>query len=540
MTLESFDIDNMPPYLAMSHVWSESLFPVSHLANSEVDISDGLIMLETVLETYKELSQIEYCWTDTWCIDQNDPEDKYQQIPQMGRIYQNAVAAVVTVRHQFSFDQAYWDEIVGELEAAFDFMNDIDIEFLPKAAALYKLPRISKLLEKAALVLSEFNNLTWMKRVWTAQEYLLAARVICIGEDLRPFYLKPEHARMVMLICASDSGKYDHILQGCGNLDMLNRTAKGQCDSTLAMILAEDRESTVPEDGIYGLMAASGVVITPMRNASIEDIWLSWCEASVKAGHLLWIMLPFSPPSHPQNCIIPSLTHRNTIHQGVQATPLLGPVSLSPIGTLTFSAYLAGTCTILHSFPFVADFPQPADLVASVNGDLHLMTLVCEALTIGIQTAAETRKYAKDLCAAYHHARRHPSRRPKHVPHVQFNNSHAGPAHLALIKSPLKTTPVIFWSAADLPEGRLIAVDLNAQVVARDELEGRTFLILSVPPGGERSGRALHKVGPTSHVFVPGDGDLVRARVYGGHVFRGPVERWRVGGGECWRCGGRR
>ncbi|EHK97496.1 putative Heterokaryon incompatibility protein 6, OR allele [Glarea lozoyensis 74030] len=359
MTLESFDIDNMPPYLAMSHVWSESLFPVSHLANSEVDISDGLIMLETVLETYKELSQIEYCWTDTWCIDQNDPEDKYQQIPQMGRIYQNAVAAVVTVRHQFSFDQAYWDEIVGELEAAFDFMNDIDIEFLPKAAALYKLPRISKLLEKAALVLSEFNNLTWMKRVWTAQEYLLAARVICIGEDLRPFYLKPEHARMVMLICASDSGN---------------------------------------------------------------------------------------------------------IHQGVQATPLLGPVSLSPIGTLTFSAYLAGTCTILHSFPFVADFPQPADLVASVNGDLHLMTLVCEALTIGIQTAAETRKYAKDLCAAYHHARRHPSRRPKHVPHVQFNNSHAGPAHLALIKSPLKTTPVIFWSAADLPEGRLIAVDLNAQV----------------------------------------------------------------------------
>jgi hypothetical protein len=122
-----------------------------------------------------------------------------------------------------------------------------------------------------------------MKRVWTAQEYLLAARVICIGEDLRPFHLAPEHMRMVMLICANDVGKYDHILQGCGYLDLLNQTASGQCDKTLAMSLANDRDSTFPEDGIYGLMAASGVVIAPVRDKSIEEIWLvclschRWC-----------------------------------------------------------------------------------------------------------------------------------------------------------------------------------------------------------------------------------------------------------------------
>jgi hypothetical protein len=262
---------------------------------------------------------------------------------------------------------------------------------------------------------------------------------------------------------------------------------------------------------------------------------LSWCEASVEAGHLLWIMLPLDDTETNQNCVIPSIKHREIINRGVQATPLLGPVEFSR-GTVTFSGYFAGTCTVLHSFTFVDDFPKASDLVDSVKGDFHLMRLICEALTSGIYTVDETRRYAKDICAAYHHTKRHrrPSRR---MPDVHFNNSHAGPAHLALIKSPLKTTPVIFWSAARLPPGRLIAVDLNAQVVARDELEGNTLLILSVPPGGEMRGRALHKVGPTSHVFVPKDRDVVRARLYNGHVFGGPVERFRVGGEVCWRCG---
>jgi hypothetical protein len=76
MTLEEFEIDQMPEYVAMSHVWSESLFPVPNLTDTKVEMCDGIKMLLVVQETNEEVARIQYCWTDTWCIDQNDPEDK--------------------------------------------------------------------------------------------------------------------------------------------------------------------------------------------------------------------------------------------------------------------------------------------------------------------------------------------------------------------------------------------------------------------------------------------------------------------------------
>jgi hypothetical protein len=181
MTLEEFEIDQMPEYVAMSHVWSESLFPVPNLTDTKVEMCDGIKMLLVVQETNEEVARIQYCWTDTWCIDQNDPEDKNRQIPMMGEIYKNAEIVVVTVRHKFSFTQSYWDHLDHILKPVSRLVRDFDTRFTVETQGLLRTSQVIDDIEKAREVLREFCNLEWMKRVWTAQEYILASRLVCIG-----------------------------------------------------------------------------------------------------------------------------------------------------------------------------------------------------------------------------------------------------------------------------------------------------------------------------------------------------------------------
>lgn len=98
MQLETHAIGQMPPYVAISHVWSEGLFSPLHL--NDFDSSPGLrLLLNAAL---RELRFINYLWIDTWGIQQDDLEDKYLQIPEMGRIYADAQAVVACVKHKFS------------------------------------------------------------------------------------------------------------------------------------------------------------------------------------------------------------------------------------------------------------------------------------------------------------------------------------------------------------------------------------------------------------------------------------------------------
>src|SRR5277367_4950716 len=109
--LEPFVIGQMPPYVATSHVWSENLFPIS--AISSISTTPGMRMVSTVLQEIGDAETPHYCWVDTWCVDQNDPEDKYSQIPLMGDIYRNAQSVIITVMHIFTFSQAQWDSAIA-------------------------------------------------------------------------------------------------------------------------------------------------------------------------------------------------------------------------------------------------------------------------------------------------------------------------------------------------------------------------------------------------------------------------------------------
>lgn len=505
-------------------------------------------MLRITQERHEELFGIKYCWIDTWCIDQNDPEDKRRQIPMMGEIYRNALCVVVTVRHRFSFTQEDWNAILQKLQEPILYTRDRIITDSDKAVAAYEALHISKELDRALEIIREFNELVWMKRVWTAQEYILAARLVCIGGDLHPFDLLSDDMNSIILIHMYKSrnrlGEFD-------SLRILNHVRKKLYDPTLAMELAIHRKSCFPEDEVYGLMVISGVVIKPISNASTEQVWRAWLEQSIRAGHLLWAVLPQDVQArvYSYNCIIPSFESRrqSLVNNRVQSTPLLGPVEIQN-GAVKFSGFIAGTCTIITSLGHIKhDEDFITMVVATTKGDLDLTRHIYAALCSGSDTKEESGNSAQWQCALYRQdsmswIRKVASRRLRKLKSkigepkgMRVNLWAEGNAFLAFVENDLKSTPIIVFMVDQIPEGRLVAVDLNAKA-GSSENEKHILMIVSMPPDGVLRKRSLHKVGISSAVFIPKDQDVERAKNMNGHVYDRRIETFEVGGEGCWYC----
>ena len=175
MRLHKFPINRMPPYLATSHVWSEELFSPIYLDRDRhiVRFCQGIDILREFLHQKPHLSEVRYCWVDTWCIDQNDPTDKAQQIPSMYNIYKEARYVVVVIKHLFSFSQRDWDVVCSNLQQAIAYEQD-DFRRGQDALACYFTPEVSKNLNAAAEMIEELFSVPWFERIWTAQEYILA------------------------------------------------------------------------------------------------------------------------------------------------------------------------------------------------------------------------------------------------------------------------------------------------------------------------------------------------------------------------------
>jgi hypothetical protein len=367
MSLEEFDVDQMPAYHAISHVWTDELFPRSSLHKEGVSMSAGLQMVQAVRKKDTGLCKIPYCWIDTWCIDQNDPEDKNRQIPVMGKIYKNATLVIVAVRHRFSFCQGDWDALRVCMQPAIDQIEDIASRFTPATRKMINSRRVSRSLKKAIRIIRELNDLTWMKRVWTAQEYILARRVVYLGTDLRPLRFSAVDINRMLTIFSWGT---DSDLLQFANIWTTNHIRTGTSPHTLAMGSATHREAKFIEDEVYGLMAASEVVIKPLRNAQVEEIWRAWWEQSIREGHLLWMMLPLYHTEAEQNCVMPSFKdrHRSLAIGHVCSTVLLGPVELQE-GSITLSGYFAGICTIVAHLGLEEN---ESKIIAAENGNIDI------------------------------------------------------------------------------------------------------------------------------------------------------------------------
>ena len=561
-TLEicEFPINQMPPYLAVSHVWSEGLFAPSHRDHLESCV--GLQMVQSCLKQVLYLSRLQYCWVDTFSINQDDPEDKARQIPLMGDIYKHAHVVAVAVNQSFSFSYEDWDLAMSNLRDAFQFIRSATSYNSPEARTCYSSSIVSENLAWAGSMLDELTKIPWFHRVWTAQEYILAKDITWIGLDHKVIRLSHDDVRFVNKL-----GAYRRDIFGLhgkvGDLISMTRIRLGRAHPTQAMRLALHRECLAPEDEIYGLMAASEVVVPPLYDIGLNAAWQRWWEKAIVNGHIMWAMMRTSnskrsdPGRQGGNCIMPSAYFR---HDAINFSGV--EVGVRPYATLeldegsvSFVGRIAGTCTIEMCVGDLAEGMSAKviqDVVSTVSGNVEVMTRFCTALSLGLLDAAEVSTWAKSACDDYR-ARTNglPISRDQRQMATSYeswmnrhrNNLRYGKTYLGTIDNQFGTTDILV-NADEAPKGRLLALDVGTNMLKDDQddaqnhgyAEDQVFMIIRVPAGKDGVRETLHKVGTTSNIFVPASKKVSRATAWGGTVLEENFDRYRIGGASCSYC----
>jgi len=557
-----FEIGSMPTYVAISHVWSEALFPPS-LRGSPRE-ADGMQMIATLLTSPNESITCTYCWIDTWCIDQDDIEDKLRQIPLMSEIYKDALCVLITVRHHFTFSQADWNAGIAGCQAMIDVQRLPGDEYQASPARIDSLtvPAVRSFFQSYAMML-EVVSLPWGSRIWTAQEYILSQSEVWIGSDQRPLHIAPADCRTLYQIRCARSASLNLFKEKLGiasdfgdaaepsveAFDAMNSVKMNPIYSMKAMLLASTRKCFLPVDEIYGLMAASGLVIEPMENESAANAWSRWWAQSIRSGNLYYALLPKArdvQATSPANCVMPPYEQRCELGSKTLShrADSWGTVTVCD-GTIEAYGKVAGE---LHVGKFLCedDVPNDVEGVARICGE-HIDTAVAfmRAIAIGQISRTQASAQAKNVHAAFRYLFHSDPKDPAEQERLKemTNNFQApqwvfrvyGRVYLASLSNSRTSSDVLVITNETLDStATFVALDL----IKRDPTEERhvTKQLMVARPSADGTS-AMHKVGMTYPLFLHEDPDIdIKDCICTGHVLEDELETFKIGGSTCWYC----
>ncbi|CZR51484.1 uncharacterized protein PAC_01360 [Phialocephala subalpina] len=294
-TVETFEIGEAPPYLAISHAWSDNIFPKQLPLNPSFG---GNAIRQTLLK--RDFDSVTYCWVDLFCIKQDSDDDMNEQIPLMGQIYGNAEAVLIILTNELNLTQEQVDYGTAQLDEALAIWKT-EAWTDGGMSQYWGLGEGRTKLVQAMKILSRFTNAAWGTRVWTLQEYLLATNVLWIGSDLEPISIDDELFVAIPGLCdqfeITECTVRGELINN--NYELLFSHFSGMAarrfsatDRTRVMEMLGNRQAFLPVDEVYGTMAVSTVEISIQPKESRESAWKRWLEAALTAGHLRWLMIP--------------------------------------------------------------------------------------------------------------------------------------------------------------------------------------------------------------------------------------------------------
>ncbi|MCJ1364996.1 hypothetical protein MMC16_004114 [Acarospora aff. strigata] len=572
--LEEYAIDVLPPYIAVSHTWADDLF------NPEKpfrDTTGGQAVLSWINTDKESWQPLDHCWVDTFSIKQADEEDKRRQIPLMGEIYTKAVSLAVTLPYDLQTPQEDVDRLVQALSPAFEMVEEED--WSVKRAKWCTAEPGKSLIVRALDGINHLIKGSWATRVWTAQEFLLAKTVVWVGTDHIPIKIQDKHFFAVITVCndlfsLELSGRLQKLKLCIWPLLLLRLQYVEEKTRIITEI--SHRDCSIPQDMIYGAMAASGVIIEVGQAKGVEDIWRLWWEAAIMQQHVRWACcaIMWKTPGIPlivrdYNCAMPPFEVRQTASDVLNMDRIepLGPMELSN-GTVSLYGYDVGSCKVVaHLGPYFSKaedgtrshYPNLTYVLWS-QGSFKLAFRIAAALSAGqlkvrnLLLVAQVLTYnsPKAIWAAKNRGKASFSpvfrsyeqhRVYAHFTRVQGHQmgSVAGTGlevYLANISNTVTSTDVAVLMPGKAPEGSLRALDFNAVHGAGDEFTPRFLTIVkisdtSAPPNTipHPGYVTLHKVGvtlPVKFFFLD---------MYGQHDFEGgEPELFHIGGQSCTCC----
>jgi hypothetical protein len=564
LTLHRFDIGSSPPYIAISHTWAERLF-------DDIPGFDSSLGGRAIRKALSEkFPAINHCWVDNFCILQDNENDKFEQIPLMGDIYRNADAVLIIHACELGLTQDELDEALSGFEEPIELW-EFQTSFYDEKWRYWREGDGRTKIMTAMKALAKFAQSDWSSRVWTLQEFIFARTTVWIGAELIPlaceqsfFSAIPELCTYLYLgevIWAPPGSGFERLLTLF--LGMARMRSPGM-EPTRIMEITALRKASLPVDEIYGAMALSGVQITPLKNETIEQAWLRWCEAAVTCGHIRWLMLPPIAPSvlsdsTQGNCAFPCAKKRFEASASLRLITVVpyGPPSISA-GTVTFAAKYAGRCTILRRL----GLPQRIggkiypmiSLILFSKGDWSLAVHIAESFSSGAFSRNQLHAIAKVLANSYEPALRffrENENKPEPGPFIPVISSsweeetyntfkefsyrqlrivfNGAIVYLALLGSEelQLSLPIALALADRVPTGPLVAFDVNARTD-----EDRVILMIAEAGSEDLQRKSF---GPE---FDPEDFIYHKVGISGPvHArFGTPLESINIGGSRCPVC----
>lgn len=561
--VEVFEVGQAPPYLSVSHAWSDAVFP-KKLPLSPSFGSDA------IAQTIRNcgLHHVRYCWIDLFCIMQDSDEDMCEQIPLMSHIYGDAEVVLIMLTNKLNLTQEHVDQGTAQLDEAIaiwleEAWTDEGVrEYWEHGHGRSKLVQ-------AMSVLARFTNAAWGTRVWTLQEYLLATSLVWIGADLEPVSIRDELFVAIPQLCESfgisecarrgdpATSQYELLFSHFSGM-AARRT--GDIDRTRVMEMLGNRQAFLPVDEVYGSMAVSTVEISVRPKESRESAWKRWTEAALTAGHLRWLLLP--PSVRPEDqaagltCVEVACSGRHLLSSasGLDTVTPYGPVTVED-GTVRVTARRIGPCSIIRKLGPVYRggtgwVHRDLTLILYAEGTWSSAIDIAVAFGAGRYSNKQLIMIAQTLANNYDRALRYikqhiESRFRPRFPTEQYwsvwadfmqlqsqcvmDTLNFGVGYLIRVQCPTTQIPFLTVLATNgrCPEGEIVAFDCNARGG-----DGRPKLLIGEKPApgapqkSSGSDAPWHKAGVT----------IAIGEDYGSGWDSLPLEEIYIGGPRCQVC----
>lgn len=313
ISLETFKIDEAPPYLALSYCWGKKK------ANKDI-VCDGktIRVTTTLLEALEHLyprmnsdseDSPRYLWIDQLCIDQCNPQEKNHQVALMGNIYSSAVRTVIWLGPDQGFAREAFDFVqqifaVVELEYS-DHNNWAKFPYRIFDGELHAKRGLPEHLDGAWVALRALLNRPWFKRLWVLQEVVLSREdpsVVCGLEDCS-WYVLSVVCEWVGMNGYVEQSYCPNTVLNVGEIRCVSYH-KARLDlASLVFMIATEFDCTDARDKVFGLL---GLTSQDERNRVIPDYNLSPTELYqdlardiiCRQGNLAWLNLQLSHNRH--------------------------------------------------------------------------------------------------------------------------------------------------------------------------------------------------------------------------------------------------
>lgn len=286
--LLTFDMDDLPPYGALSYCWGEAADACKMICNGH------LFYARPSLErAFKRLragfssGQTEgYIWADALCINQGDLEEKGAQIQLMERIYSYASTVYIDLGDTDGRVVSGASNLSATIQGASGMGS-------PDALIPVGRDTPHPLLYKTVFLALQQP---WFTRTWVIQEAALARRAVYMfcGNVLSQQQLDDILSRQAM---RANPSRMQELMQLGGNDALRNylnyaklqqiKDARGRMGSLELMELTRDFAATDPADKVFGLLALMSdddrQAIGPYPQ-TVEEVFRRFAALQVRRG----------------------------------------------------------------------------------------------------------------------------------------------------------------------------------------------------------------------------------------------------------------